>query len=188
MALMNSVAMWRPQIEKCLNEAAAAEADLDAAALIRKELQWSQMLADKGCGMNRLGEVCADTAFGILKDLGCPADQSTVDAWVGDLGCCVASYAQLSMAQAALTGASACPGEFHIGKPCKAPKWKLPKNPPKVQPPMGKGKKAAIGVGAAIGGLVGLGLVGAALRRRKQATAKPKHTGDVAMTPAVVAV
>jgi len=169
--------MWRHEIKWCLEAEEASD-----------ELAWSQMLADKGCGRNQMGDVCGDGALATLKAAGCPADQAEVDTWVDDLGCCVASYAQLSMAQAELTDAPACPGEFTIGKPCKVPKWKLPKNPPKAAS-LGKGKKAAIGAGAVIGGLAGLALIGAALRRRKQrATAKPRQTADVAMTPAVVAV
>jgi len=182
--------MWRPQIEWCLREAAEeAGGDEMAMAQMTSELMYSTMLVNRGCSMNMMGDVCADGAFPDLLEAGCPMDQAAVDDWVDSYGCCVASYAEASIARANLIAADPCEGEFEIGKACKAPKWKLPK---KAAPPAGNaGKKGKIAAGV-IGGVAGLGVIGFALRKRraaKSSASKPQRaTGQLAMVSVPVAV
>lgn len=134
-----------------------------------------------------MGEFCGDMAFTALKESGCPMDQAAVDGWVESFGCCVASYAELSMQRAEFIEQTPCEGEFEIGKACKAPKWKLPK---KKAPASSAGKKGKM-AGAIIGGVAGLSVIGFALRKRraKLSVSKPqKTTGQVAMVSVPVAV
>jgi hypothetical protein len=181
--------MWRGQIEWCLREA-AEEAEEAVAAQITSELAIATQLVNKGCSKNEMGDLCADGALSDLKESGCPATQADVDGWVESYGCCVASYAELSMARAELIEETPCDGEFEIGKACKAPKWKLPKKAASKAGALAKKGKIA---GMVIGGVAGLGVIGFALRKRRAklaaSKAQPqKATGQVAMVSVPVAV
>jgi len=167
-------------------DAAATEARGDQ---IRAELGFSVLLANQGCSMNKMGDTCSDGAFASLQDDGCPTGQAAVDSWVDEFGCCVGSYAQISMARMELTGAAPCSGEFEIGKACKAPKWKLPKKQA-APASAGKAKKAGAIAGGLVGGVIGLGAIGLALRKRraKLATAKPQKAASQAGNAHAVAI
>jgi hypothetical protein len=188
-SFINGVDMWRGQIEWCLREAAEAETNEDVAAQIASELAIATQLVNKGCSKNEMGDLCSDGAFDALKTAGCPATQTDVDTWVDSYGCCVASYAELSMARAELIEETPCEGEFEIGKACKAPKWKLPKKAAAKADLAKKGKIAA----GVIGGVAGLGVIGFALRKRRAklaaSKAQPqKAAGQVSMVSVPVAV
>lgn len=182
--------MWRAQIDWCLREAAEEQTEA-MAEQTTSELMYALTLVNKGCSKNEMGDFCSDGAFAALQEGGCPTLQADVDGWVDSYGCCVASYAELSMARAELmTDPTTCEGEFEIGKACKAPKWKLPKKEAAVAS-KGLAKKGKI-AGAVVGGVAGLGLVGFALRKRRnsnRSASKPqKATGQVAMVSVPVAV
>jgi len=148
---------------------------------------YATALVNEGCSVNKEGDVCADD-FPAIEGAGCPATQADVDTWVSNFGCCVGSYVELAMERVELTDGTPCPGDFEIGKACKAPKWKLPK---KAAPVADKKAKKGLIAGTVMGGVVGLGLVGLALKKRrsKLSTAKPqKVTGQVAMVSVPVAV
>jgi hypothetical protein len=183
--------MWRKEIEWCLRQAADVEVVEMVAMQIASELKVATSLVNKGCSKNEMGDLCSDGALSALMGAGCPATQADVDGWVESYGCCVASYAQLSMARAELIETETpCTGEFEIGKACKAPKWKLPKKA--ASKAGGAAKKGKI-AGAVIGGVAGLGVIGFALRKRRAklaaSKAQPqKPTGQVAMVSVPVAV
>lgn len=179
--------MWRGQIEWCLREAAEAEANEQVAAQIASELALATQLVNKGCSKNAMGDLCADGAFAEMKAAGCPTE-TDVETWIGSYGCCVGSYAELSMARAELIEETPCEGEFEIGKACKAPKWKLPKKA--ASKAAGLAKKGKI-AGMVIGGVAGLSVIGFALRKRRAklaSKAPQKAQGQVAMVSVPVAV
>jgi len=186
MSFMNWVAMWKPQVDWCLAVEAETAVSVERAAQIVGELRYSTLLANQGCGMNKMGDTCADGAFDAISGT-CPMTQVEVDDWVDSYGCCVASYAHIAMARMELGAAGTpCAGDFEFGKSCKAPKWKMPKKQAKAAS-MGKAKKGAL-AGGLVGGVVGLSLLGLALRKRKAklAASKPQTAaGQVAMTHAV---
>jgi hypothetical protein len=166
---------------------AAETADATVAEQLRKEVAYATALVNQGCSVNIDGDVCADD-FVALGEAGCPAAQADVDGWVESFGCCVGSFVEIAAMNIELTAGTPCPGDFVIGKACKAPKWKLPKKEAPLAAP--KAKKGVI-AGAVLGGVAGLGLVGLALKKRraKLSTAKPqKATGQVAMVSVPVAV
>lgn len=189
---VSNAMMWRKQIQDCLHE--EAEGTTDPLLMeLDHELQWAMDLVNAGCSMNDMGDTCADDFASIT----CPADQAALDALVSSYGCCVATYEKLQMEYSMLTGVTSwCaaldtpspPKGWKLGKPCKAPKWKAPLNPP-PPPPAGLGKKGKGAIaGGILGGLAGLGAAGWAIRRRKANLAAPKKAQKVEMGPAVVAV
>jgi hypothetical protein len=187
MMFMTNTAMWRPQIEWCLWDA-ASEATDPIATQLWNELKWSTDLVNTGCSVNEMDVTCADGPFAALAGGKCPTDQADVDDAVAAFGCCVTDFMMDMMQYDELSGTPGCTGgPFKMPKPCKAPKWKGPKDPPPPAP-LGKDKKAGIAAGAIVGGLAGIGAVGLALRRRKAKFATPNRAEKVATAPAVVAV
>jgi len=161
---------------------------------LRMELRYSMDLANSGCSMNEMGVECGDGPFEAIMAAGCPMNQTEVDSWVASYGCCVGSFMMDMMEYGDLTGTPPCAAgtpPYKVGKGCKAPKWKMPLNPPPPPPnALGKGGKAGVAAGAVVGGVAGLGAVGMALRRRKANNKKAaKRPAEMAMAaPAVVAV
>jgi len=183
MQFMNAVDMWRPQLQWCFNDLAMSQTG-DEKITTQNTLRITEGEINTGCAMNEMGDFCA-TALDMLDmattdGTPCPTNQSEVDMGIEMAGCCIGSTAELIGSTMALLGEPPCP-KFKYGKPCKTPKWKLPKMPPADAPAGGK-KKAAIGIGVAAGGLAGLGVVGLAMRRRKQ---KQQHTQQQEKAPDV---
>jgi hypothetical protein len=169
---MTNQQRWRQEIQWCFNKAAEEEMERDPlnATRIRTTPKTTERVINFGCSVNQMWDFCANTAAMVSDPNGdgspCPVNQTVADEQIAAAGCCVGSFVEILRMQASWGLAPSCP-KLKTGKPCKTAKWNIPKMPAPWASPLGKGKKAALGIGVAAGGIAAAAVIGMALRRRK---------------------